>query len=38
MKAVLSMATFANGGIIEWLECDLLDFAEWLECAGELNK
>jgi hypothetical protein len=31
------MATFANGGVTEWLECDLLDFAEWIECAKELN-
>jgi hypothetical protein len=32
------MATFSNGGISEWLECDLLEFSEWIECAKELNK
>jgi hypothetical protein len=38
MKAVLSMATFANGGITEWLDCDLREFSEWISCAKELSK
>jgi hypothetical protein len=37
MKAVLSMATFAGGGITEWLDCDLQEFTEWISCAKELN-
>ena len=37
MKAVLSMAKFAKGGITEWLNCDLLDFVDWIKLAGELN-
>jgi hypothetical protein len=38
MKAVLSMATFASGGITEWLDCDLLEFVDWLQCAKELSS
>jgi hypothetical protein len=37
MKAVLSMATFAGGGITEWLDCDLPEFVDWLQAAKELN-
>jgi hypothetical protein len=36
MKAVLSMASFANGGISEWLDCDLFEFVDWINYAKEL--
>lgn len=38
MKAVLSMSKFAKGGITEWLNCDLLEFVDWVRLAKELSE
>ena len=38
MRSVLSMASFAKGGITEWLEMDIVDFVDWVKIAMEMVK
>jgi hypothetical protein len=32
------MASYAKGGISEWLEMESNDFSPWIEALRELNK
>lgn len=37
-KAVLIAASYAKGGISEWLEMNCNEFALWLDALKELNR
>ncbi len=32
------MASYAKGGISEWLDMDCVDFVDWMDDLKELNK
>ena len=38
MKAVLTMAALAKGGVSEWLDMDIAEFFEWLDVARKLHN